>query len=69
MSDETGDETERRPLTAGRLPGPDLPLLVRLPYEVAAWIEKEAVRNCASRNSEIIRSIRARMDAEPKRAG
>jgi hypothetical protein len=53
MSDETGEE--RRPL------------LIRLPHEVASWIEKEAARNRASRNSEIIRAIRLRMDTEPKR--
>jgi hypothetical protein len=35
-------------------------LLVRLPRELKAWIEREATRNGASQNSEIIRSIRAR---------
>lgn len=41
-------------------------LLVRLPRDVKAWLQREAARNCASLNSEIIRSIRARM--EPDRA-
>jgi Arc-like DNA binding domain len=41
-------------------------LLVRLPRELKAWIEREATHNGASQNSEIIRSIRARM--EPNRA-
>jgi hypothetical protein len=41
-------------------------LLVRLPHDVKAWLQREAARNCASLNSEIIRSIRARM--EPDRA-
>jgi hypothetical protein len=44
-------------------------ILVRLPLDVKAWIEKEAARTLASQNSEILRCIRARMDAEqPKRA-
>jgi hypothetical protein len=43
-------------------------VLVRLPHELKAWIEREAARNGASQNSEIIRAIRARMmDTEPKR--
>jgi len=37
-------------------------ILLRLPADVKAWIEKEAARTFASQNSEIIRSIRARMD-------
>jgi hypothetical protein len=41
-------------------------LLVRLPRDVKAWLQREAARNCASLNGEIIRSIRARM--EPDRA-
>ncbi len=52
MSDETGEE--RRPL------------LIRLPHDVASWVAKEAARNCASKNSEIIRAVRrAMMDSEP----
>jgi hypothetical protein len=46
-------------------------MVVRLPSDVKGWIEQEAERNCASQNSEIIRSVRARMDTEqqqPKRA-
>jgi hypothetical protein len=40
-------------------------VLVRLPRELKAWIEREAARNGASQNSEIIRAIRTRMiDAE-----
>jgi hypothetical protein len=38
--------------------------LVRLPSDVKAWIEREAAKTMASRNSEIVRCIRARMDAE-----
>jgi hypothetical protein len=43
-------------------------VLLRLPKDVKDWVEKEAARTLASQNSEIIRSIRARMDSEPKRA-
>jgi hypothetical protein len=45
-------------------------VLVRLPRDVKAWIQREASHNGASQNSEIIRSIRARMEIhQPKRAG
>jgi hypothetical protein len=44
-------------------------MVIRMPRDVKGWIEREAERNCASQNSEIIRSIRIRMEAEePKRA-
>jgi hypothetical protein len=44
-------------------------VLIRLPLDVKRWLEKEAERTLASQNSEIIRSLRARMDAEqPKKA-
>lgn len=45
-------------------------LMVRLPRDVKAWLLQEAARNGASQNSEIIRSIRARMDSrqQPERA-
>lgn len=39
-------------------------VLVRLPRDVKSWIEREAARNGASQNSEIVRAIRARMDGE-----
>jgi Arc-like DNA binding dprotein len=41
-------------------------VLVRLPKTMKAWIEQEAQRNGASQNSEIVRSIRARMDGDHK---
>jgi hypothetical protein len=41
---------------------------VRLPPDVKGWLKQEAARNGASQNSEIIRSIRARMDSENRRA-
>ena len=44
-------------------------VLLRLPLDVKTWVEREAARTLASQNSEIIRSIRARMDEQqPKRA-
>jgi metal-responsive CopG/Arc/MetJ family transcriptional regulator len=44
-------------------------ILVRLPEDVKAFLDREAERNFASRNSEIIRSIRVRMETEhPKSA-
>jgi hypothetical protein len=41
-------------------------VLVRLPKDVKSWIEREAAHNGASQNSEIIRSIRTRMDTEQR---
>jgi hypothetical protein len=42
-------------------------LLLRLPRDVKAWLEKEAARTLASQNSEIVRCIRARMDADQRK--
>ena len=39
-------------------------VLVRLPEDVQTFIKREAEKNCASRNSEIVRSIRKRMDEQ-----
>jgi hypothetical protein len=44
-------------------------VLVRLPHDVKAWIQREASHNGASQNSEIIRSIRARMETHQSRSG
>jgi hypothetical protein len=41
-------------------------VLVRLPEDVKAFLDREAERNFASRNSEIIRSIRVRMETEQR---
>jgi hypothetical protein len=41
-------------------------ILVRLPASMKTWVETEAALNGASRNSEIVRTIRARMDIEQK---
>lgn len=38
------------------------PLQLRLPDELKDWIEDQAERNGASQNSEVIRSIRERME-------
>jgi plasmid stability protein len=43
-------------------------VLVRLPKEVKAWLESEALRNGRSQSSEVAQILRARMDTEPKKA-
>ena len=42
-------------------------LLIRLPRDIKVWLESEAAYNGASQNSEIIRSLRARMEKQPGR--
>ncbi|TFV41367.1 Arc family DNA-binding protein [Bradyrhizobium niftali] len=42
--------------------------LVRLPADVKQFIREQAARNCSSQNSEIVRAVRARMEAEQERA-
>jgi hypothetical protein len=39
-------------------------VLVRLPPALKAWVVKEAAKNCASHNSEIVRCVRERMERE-----
>jgi hypothetical protein len=39
-------------------------MVIRLPRDVKDWLEREAARSCASQNSEIVRSLRARMENE-----
>jgi hypothetical protein len=41
-------------------------MLIRVPVDVKAWLEAEARRNLSSQSSEIIRSIRARMESEQR---
>jgi hypothetical protein len=41
-------------------------MVVRLPRDVKAWLETEAARTGASQNSEIVRSLRDRMDRSEK---
>jgi hypothetical protein len=43
-------------------------MLVRVPSDLRAWIELEAERNLSSFASEIIRSVRYRMESEQQRA-
>jgi hypothetical protein len=46
--------------------------LIRLPNDVLYWVEEQAARSLATRNSEVLRCIRARMDAaeqSSKKAG
>lgn len=42
-------------------------LLVRIPGDVRDFLDREAEKNCSSRNSEIIRAIRAKMESEQAR--
>jgi metal-responsive CopG/Arc/MetJ family transcriptional regulator len=42
-------------------------VLVRMPEDVQKFLDSAAEKNCASRNSEIVRSIRSRMDTEQQR--
>ena len=37
-------------------------MVVRMPKDVKVWLEQEASRTGASQNSEIVRSLRERMD-------
>jgi hypothetical protein len=37
-------------------------MVVRMPQDVKGWLEKEAARTGASQNSEVVRSIRDRME-------
>jgi hypothetical protein len=39
-------------------------MLVRLPQDVKGWLERQAEKNCASQNSEVVRAVRARMESE-----
>jgi predicted HicB family RNase H-like nuclease len=43
-------------------------MVVRMPQDVKAWLETEAARTGASQNSEIVRSLRDRMEREPAKA-
>jgi len=42
--------------------------LVRVPLELKEWLRTEAVRNASSQVSEVVRSIRFRMEAEQAKA-
>jgi hypothetical protein len=44
-------------------------VLVRLPPDVKHWLEREAAHNAGSQNSEIVRSLRARMVAAAQSSG
>ncbi|MDW9772740.1 DNA-binding protein [Sinorhizobium meliloti] len=44
-------------------------LRVRLPSDVKAFIEQEAVHNASSQNSEIVRCIREKMERITKEKG
>jgi hypothetical protein len=42
-------------------------MVIRIPRDVKNWLEREAARTCASQNSEIVRSLRARMETEQEK--
>lgn len=42
----------------------DPQLKIRLPPDQKAWIDRQADRNRTSRNSEVVRAIRERMDRD-----
>jgi hypothetical protein len=44
-------------------------MVLRLPRDIKRWLEREAVENASSQNSEIIRAIRQRMESEARAAG
>ena len=46
-------------------PSRDLPkLMIRMPRDMKLWLMAQAKRNASSQNSEIIRTLRERMDRE-----
>jgi hypothetical protein len=44
-------------------------MLIRVPLDLKGWIEQQAARNVSPQSSEIIRILRARMEAEQRAAG
>jgi hypothetical protein len=40
--------------------------MIRLPSDVKSFLREQADFNCSSQNSEIVRAIRARMDAQKR---
>ncbi|MEM0978425.1 MAG: Arc family DNA-binding protein [Pseudomonadota bacterium] len=42
------------------------PMQIRLPKELKDWIDQEAQENGSTRNSEVVRSIRERMESKEK---
>ena len=44
-------------------------MVVRMPKDVKSWIEKEAARTGTSQNSEVVRCLRDRMEAERRATG
>jgi hypothetical protein len=39
-------------------------MLIRMPADVKSWLETESQRNASSQASEVVRSVRARMERE-----
>ena len=45
---------------------PLIRVLLRMPSDIRDFLDREAEKNCSSRNSEIIRVIRAKMESEQR---
>jgi hypothetical protein len=43
-------------------------MVIRIPRDIKCWLEQEAARTGASQNSEIVRSLRSRMETEQRSA-
>ncbi len=43
-------------------------LWIRLPHDIKRWIAQQAKRNASSQTSEIVRSVRERMEREVSHA-
>jgi hypothetical protein len=60
------------PIVVGgeKMSDPDKPfeMVVRIPADVKEWLRDEAKRNLSSQASEVVRSLRARMQAEQRAA-
>jgi hypothetical protein len=48
---------------------PPQKMLVRIPADIKRWLERKAQRNLSSQASEVVRCLRARMDAELRSVG
>lgn len=44
-------------------------LMLRLPPEIKVWIEEQATKHATSQNSEIVRSVRERMERSKPTTG
>jgi hypothetical protein len=44
-------------------------MTLRLPPDIKRWIDREAERNFSSQSSEVVRSVRSRMESEQEKVG